>query len=94
MDEEFDEQDIYDEKNIVAEIHEDSENEKIVAANDPDIEFSNILRDVAKVEAVSANETRSPKLVAVNATDQSLTWLLGRLDHTIKAEKYQVMQCN
>ena len=55
------------------------------------IEFSNVLRDVAQVEAVTDNEASSPRLVAVNETDDSLTWMLGRLDHTVAAEKYQVL---
>ena len=46
---------------------------------------------VAQVEAVTVNEALSPRLVAVNATDNSLTWMLGRLDHTVAAEKYQVL---
>ena len=46
---------------------------------------------VAQVEAVTANEALSPRLVAVNATDNSLTWMLGRLDHTVAAEKCQVL---
>ena len=46
---------------------------------------------VAQVEAVTANEALSPRLVAVNATDDFLIWMLGRLDHTVAAEKYQVL---
>ena len=46
---------------------------------------------VGQVEAVTVNEALSPRLVAVNATDNSLTWMLGRLDHTVNAEIYQVL---
>ena len=46
---------------------------------------------VGQVEAVTVNEALSPRLVAVNATDDSLTWMLGRLDHTVNAEIYQVL---
>ena len=61
-----------------------------IEESDLEIDFSNILRDVPEVDVVSVNKSLPPRLVSVNVTANSLTWVVGRQDHNIAAEKYQV----
>ena len=83
------EQDIYDEENLIL---QESVNSMEDNLEKDAVQLESIQNSlVAQVGAVTGNEALSPRLVAVNATDDSLTWMLGRLDHTVAAEKYQVL---
>ena len=70
--------------------HLSMSNENEISHLYPHIEFSNILRDIAQVKTEQVIKSKPLKLVSLNSTDRSLTWMLGRLNHTVVAEKYQV----
>ena len=61
-----------------------------IQESDIEIDFANILRDVPEVEEGPVNQSLSPRLVSVNVTSNSLTWVVGKQDPTIAADKYQV----
>ena len=62
-----------------------------IASNEVDPEFSNVQRNVAEVQTNRNNpKLKPPQLVALNSTDETLTWQLEGLDPKIKIDKYQV----
>ena len=62
-----------------------------IASNNIDPEFSNVQRNVAEVQTNPTNQNvKPPQLVALNSTDESLTWQLDGLDPKIRIDKYQV----
>ena len=62
-----------------------------IASNEVDPEFSNVQRNVAEVQTNRNNpKLKPPHLVALNSTDETLTWQLEGLDPKIKIDKYQV----
>ena len=62
-----------------------------IASNKIDPEFSNVQRNVAEVQTNPNNQkVKPPQLVALNSTDESLTWQLEGLDPKIRIDKYQV----
>ena len=61
------------------------------ASNNIDPEFSNVQRNVEEIQTNrNTHNIKHPHLVALNSTDESLTWQLEGLDPKIRIDKYQV----
>ena len=61
------------------------------ASNNIDPEFSNVQRNVEEIQTNrNTHNVKHPHLVALDSTDESLTWQLEGLDPKIRIDKYQV----
>ena len=68
-----------------------SDSDPASASDNIDPEFSIVQRNVVEVHTKPNNvKLKPPHLVALNSTDESLTWQLEGLDPKIRIDKYQV----